>query len=112
MCVSDGRPQKLPARDFKLRNMQPHDIPIFLYTCRRHWLFADSHSPTVQEQEGAECSEARNFVQKAKGAFRKIRAMCPGLNMKYRKGGLVLEPLCTGVPALVAGGRALRAGTA
>jgi hypothetical protein len=39
-------------------------------------------------------------VQKAKGAFRKILAVYPGLNLNYRKGRLILKPSRTAVPVL------------
>jgi hypothetical protein len=54
----------------------------------------------LQEQVGTEYGRLDNFVGKAKGAFRKIRAVYPGLNLRYRKGGLVLEPSRTAVPVL------------
>ena len=57
---------------------------------------------SLQEQMGTEYGRLDNFVQKAKGAFRKIRAVYPGLNLKYRRGGLMLEPSRTAVPVLAA----------
>lgn len=54
----------------------------------------------LQKQMGGEYERPDNFVGKAKAAFRKIRAVYPGVNLKYRKGGLVLEPSRTAVPVL------------
>jgi hypothetical protein len=53
-------------------------------------------------QIGAEYTNAKDFGQKAKGAFRKICALYPGLKIEWRTGGFTLHPSPTSVPALPA----------
>lgn len=48
-------------------------------------------------QMGGEYERADNFVQKAKGALRKIRSVYPALKLSYTKGGLVLHPSATAI---------------
>jgi hypothetical protein len=58
----------------------------------------------LQKQMGGEYKSVDEFARNAKKAFRRIRTVYPRLNLKYRKGGLVLEPSPTSVPVLPAGG--------
>ena len=46
---------------------------------------------------GGEYDRADNFVQKAKAALRKIRAVYPALKLNYLKGGFVLHPSLTAI---------------
>jgi len=48
-------------------------------------------------QMGGENDRADNFVQKAKAALRKIRAVYPALKLNYVKGGFVLHPSLTAI---------------
>jgi hypothetical protein len=48
-------------------------------------------------QMGGEYERADNFVQKAKGALRKIRAVYPALKLEYGKGGFFLHPSLTAI---------------
>jgi len=54
----------------------------------------------LMRQMGSEYERVDNFVGKAKSALRKIRAVYPGLDLRYRKGGLLLYPSPPSVPAL------------
>jgi hypothetical protein len=51
----------------------------------------------LMKQMGGEYKETRNFVSKAKAAFRKIQAAYPGLKLNYAKGGMILHPSLTAI---------------
>jgi len=51
----------------------------------------------LMKQMGGEYDRADNFVQKAKAALRKIRAVYPALKLNYVKGGLMLHPSPTSI---------------
>jgi Plasmid encoded RepA protein len=51
----------------------------------------------LMKQMGGEYDRADNFVQKAKAALRKIRAVYPALKLNYVKGGFVLHPSLTAI---------------
>lgn len=51
----------------------------------------------LQQQMGGDYERAGNFVQKAKVALSKIRAVYPALKLDYAKGGLVLHPSLTAI---------------
>jgi hypothetical protein len=46
----------------------------------------------LMQQMGGEYARVNDFIGKAKGAFRKIRAFYPALNLTYGKGGFTLYP--------------------
>ena len=48
-------------------------------------------------QMGGEYERADNFVQKAKAALRKIRAVYPALKFEYAKGGFLLHSSPTAI---------------
>lgn len=54
-------------------------------------------NPFLSPQMGAEYTNAKDFAQKAKAAFRKIRAVYPALNVSYTKGGMMLHPSRTAI---------------
>lgn len=49
------------------------------------------------QQMGAEYTNTKDFAQKVKTAFRKIRAVYPALNVSYGKGGMMLHPSRTAI---------------
>jgi hypothetical protein len=49
-------------------------------------------------QMGGEYERADNFVQKAKAALRKIRAVYPALKLTHTKSGFLLHPSPTAIP--------------
>ena len=99
----------VPADMRALRALKQSPLALDLYTWTTYRVFQVNRRGalllswlSLQEQMGTEYGRLDNFVQKAKGAFRKIRAVYPGLNLKYRRGGLMLEPSRTAVPVLAA----------
>lgn len=51
----------------------------------------------LMQQVGAEYSRPDHFVEAAKGALRKIRAVYPALKLSYSKGGFMLHPSPTAI---------------
>jgi hypothetical protein len=97
----------VPADMRALRALKQSPLALDLYVWATYRVFRVNRMGAVfiswsslQEQMGTEYGRLGNFVQKAKGAFRKIRAVYPGLNLRYRRGGLMLSPSRTAVPAL------------
>lgn len=92
----------VPADMRVLRAIKRSPLALDLYVWAT-WRVFKLHRPAfipwegLMGQMGGEYERADNFVQKAKAALRKIRAVYPALKLDYAKGGFLLHPSLTAI---------------
>ncbi len=98
----------IPADMRALRALKRSPLALDLYVWATYRVFQVNRKggsqfiswAQLKPQMGAEYKSVDEFARKAKAAFRKIRAVYPGLRLDYAKGGLVLRPSPTAVKPL------------
>jgi hypothetical protein len=90
-----------------LRALRRSPLALDLYSWATYRVFQVNRKRSAQFiswaqlklQMGSEYKSVDEFARKAKAAFRKIRGVYPGLKLDYAKGGLILRPSPTAIPA-------------
>jgi hypothetical protein len=91
-----------------LRALKQSPLALDLYAWATYRVFSVNRKKAPQfipwqglkAQMGSEYGDARNFKKKAQGALRKVRSVYPALKISPARGGFILHPGPTAVPAL------------